>query len=569
MSLHSLARGLGTKSLVFFALAGILIFSAACGDDEPAVVPTTAPVATATPQPEPTAVPAPVVSRLVVVMPPVQLDSNVPWLASGGNPNLRAMYDGMITINRMDGTFEPRLATSWSMSADGTAWTFKLAEGVEFHNGWGEFTAKDVIHDWEMDTSEDSITTGATTFKEIIDSKASFDVVSDHEIVFNLNTPWPDLIPIMVDVEEDWLLTSKNHFDADGQAGMLSNPAGTGAWRQTDRMISDFANYERVDNHWRQTADFPELKIQFVPEDATRMAMMLTEEAHMATIPKDLHHNLLGAGLERIQGQIASGTAWFYFWGGLYFTFEGKVDPDLPVNDVRVRKAMNKAIDRDLIIETIFDGRATPATHISYSEGLAGWDPSWRDRYADEYGFDTAASKALLADAGYPNGFKIKIFDYPYGGAPEIQQMNQVMAQMWGDVGIEVELEATDYALAKKHHVAKTLHYYIMGFPSFGRYEPHIFARLIHYSGGYTSYYVTEELDEKWAELSDTLDLAKRDQIIREVGEILYTQHANMPMVNTFFEAIINPNIVAEYLIPGNYGGGSFTHIEYAKAVKA
>ena len=507
------------------------------------------------------------VKRLVVAVDRDLRDGNVPWRVVGSALSIRPMNEGLIVMDRFYGTFIPNLATDWVMSADGMAWTVSLQEDVPFQHGWGEFTARDVIHAWERAISEESVTSNKSLLQQAIQSTGDFEIVSDHQLVFNFLNLQPDWPVIMSELEEDFLITSKTQFDSIGTEGMEKAPAGTGPFRQLDRKLDEFALYERVENHWRQTPEFRELLIPQVEENATKLAMLLTEEAHIASLPRDLQEQALNRGLVRMQGSVPRGTAWHFILGGLYFQTPDKLDLTVPATDIRVREALNRAIDRQEIIDAIFAGRATLATHEVFQPSLAGWDPGWPDRFGDMYGYDPEKAKQLLADAGYDDGFDLDIYDFLYGGSPELNQINAAIAQYWNAIGVNTKLISVDYPTIRPDFMGKNLHGKALGFPPYGRYEPYVLMELVHKSDGPFVQYEDAVLDGLFDELAATLDADERDDIQRRMGEQLLVQYAVLPLVFTFFEGIINPEVVAEYVVPGNQRGG-FTNIEYIKATR-
>ena len=106
---------------------------------------------------------------------------------------------------------------------------------------------------------------------------------------------------------------------------------------------------------------------------------------------------------------------------------------------------MNKAINRDELLKVLYKGRATPMYVHGFSPDLAGWDPTWGKRFSELYGYDVPAAKRLLAEAGYPNGFKAKAWLFPFAGAPELIPLMEAVQIQLREVGIELELEETDW----------------------------------------------------------------------------------------------------------------------------
>ena len=225
--------------------------------------PTPGGAAPPTAEPQPTSPPAmveaqPKVETLVISVDPSAGETNLPW--GGGvdhHQQMDLVMEVLVDIDPTQNIWVPELAKSWKLSEDGTEWTFVLQEGVQFHNGWGEFTAADVFHSAAMYQRDDSLLGYATDWREI-DLEASTKV-SDHEIVLKLKNPNPDYL-FYVAPSGGGLLMSKAQWDADGDAGYEADMIGTGPYRYTGRTYGVNITYERLDEHWRRKQPAAQLR---------------------------------------------------------------------------------------------------------------------------------------------------------------------------------------------------------------------------------------------------------------------------------------------------------------------
>ena len=582
------------RSLVLIPMLLVLIIAVACGEDATSTprptatpAPTTAPptatptaaamqptattaptqaAATSTPRPTPTptSVPQPVVDRLVVVASPPLRESMVPWLSTSILFMVRPMYESILGTNPNTGLNVPELATEWEMSPDGKAWTLRLVEGVPFHFGWGDFTAQDVVFNWERLVSDESLASDKNEWLELVSTTDNFDIVSDREIVINLARPEPDLDFNLSARNSNFIIASKRQWDEQGTEGVRLQPAGTGPYRYVDNESDTFVLYELVEDHWRQTPEFKELEIRIVKENATKLAMLLTGEAHIVDLPRDLHEEAISRGHKRISASMPK-SPWVAFWGGLYFAEPEYLDLTVPWTDKRVREALNRAVDREEMLETIFHGRGSMAPIYGYLPFTQGWDPSWLERLPDLYGYDPDRARELLAEAGYADGFELKIYNYPYRFA-ELAQMFEALAQYFIAVGVDAKVIDVDYATIRPGLRGRTLDG-MMGWGPYSSGQPHTLIYASNSAAGGSPQYQNPYLEEKMAEMAVTVDPVERARLQREMGEHKFTEYAEIPLFYTPVEAMIDPTVVAEYMMPGTHGD-LFTHLEYIKAVK-
>ena len=164
---------IGTTRVIALCLAmlGLVAFAACGGEDAPAPAPTLEVAATATAMPEPTATPPYLTSSIDILkvgMTTSAHESMLPYELPTPRSHIHAVYEAFVGLSEVDGAMIPRLATDWSMSADGTQWIFDVRKGVEFHFGYGEMTSADLRHTWERDTSDEAINADHLTWQGVI-----------------------------------------------------------------------------------------------------------------------------------------------------------------------------------------------------------------------------------------------------------------------------------------------------------------------------------------------------------------------------------------------------------------
>jgi ABC-type transport system substrate-binding protein len=199
--------------------------------------------------------------------------------------------------------------------------------------------------------------------------------------------------------------------------------------------------YEAVDKHYRQTPAFKTLISMLIPEESTRVAMLETGELDAIAVSIEGAASLEAAGF-RTKGMVESQC---------YLQFYGAYDPraaGMPTADVRVRTALSLAINRDEIGKNFFLGRYKPPLPFGASTSVAAYIdlPYWTDVAAKAYRYDPEEAKRLLTEAGYPNGFSIKLYpNLEDGGAAYTPKLAEVVQGYWQKIGVKAQIIPVDW----------------------------------------------------------------------------------------------------------------------------
>lgn len=518
------------------------------------------------------------VDRLIVGKVQAGRESNLTWVAS--RPQLvdkRPAFEYLLGMSRLDGTLVPRLAKSWELSPDGLSWSLELEEGVQFHDGWGEFTAQDVVHSGWIIGFEDSILPdrgfwrsrigGFPEFPDFESVAQQFDVVNDHKLTMNLLGPAAE-INIRGSEIGEYMIQSKAYWDAEGEAGYDRHIIGTGPFKYVERSIGEFILYARAENHWRQTPQFEELQIAVMNEPVTRLAALLTGEVHIIdALPADLSAEAQSRGMKLVQSGFPGGSLMFQI-GGLYFQTPENLDLSSPLTDVRVRKAMNIAIDRATIKDEVLGSKAEILHVMNYHPTLAinssGWSDRWVQEYDEHYGYRPDEARQLIVDAGAV-GYEFDFFITPSPVTPELPVIAEAVERYWSDIGLSPKLQQVDVAHFRDRYRTKNAHDMVWNNQP-APISQELMTRFWSYSpdGGWS--YESERLDELFEVLRDSADRDERDAILTEVGDIWWEDYNNVNLFWILAEVLVDPNVVAVFDFPGAING-IITHLEYVVPV--
>ncbi len=307
---------------------------------------------------------------------------------------IRNMHDGLLTRDSAMNVV-PELAESWT-ALDPTTYEFKLRQGVTFHDG-SPMTAEDVKFTFDRLTKENAMDGQTSPRKSLLGPLKEIKVIDDHTVHMILDEPWP-ILPAMLPFQE---VVSKAHAEKVGTNGMASDVDGTGPFKLVEWRRGDSVIMERYDGYYGGAPDIPPVGeacvdrviFKVIPENASRVAALLAGDVHIINgLPthtvKQVENNP-GTHVMAVNGTRSS-----------YIALNNQKPP---FDDVRVRRAVAHALDRQLIVDKILDGNAT------LINGILSPDAFGKNDSLPAYDFDLAKAKSLLAEAGYPDGLDVTL----------------------------------------------------------------------------------------------------------------------------------------------------------------
>jgi peptide/nickel transport system substrate-binding protein len=329
-----------------------------------------------------------------------------------------AIKDGKVTTSEV----EPDLAESWTLSPDGTVWTFKLRKGVQFHKGFGEMTAEDVKFSFERQINK----TPGTRYGVNLDVIKSIEVVNPHTVQIALKSFDAIFLLRMVGYQQGYIVSKKA---AEKHDQFKWNPIGTGPFQFERHAPREKIILKAFDKFQGGRPQIDEVHWFDVPEDATKLIGLekgtfdvLYPEATTADFADQVKK--IGAVLDQ--------------WGPggqqrFYINMTHK-----PFDDIRVRRAFMHAIDRKAIKETMYPGELGLLAISCVPPGYFGHVPMSFPEY------DPEKAKKLLAEAGHPNGFTIK--NYFISKSFFYPKVLTLAQEQLKKVGINVELQVVEHA---------------------------------------------------------------------------------------------------------------------------
>ncbi len=409
-----------------------------------------------------------------------------------------------------DMSIAPGLATSWKQVSD-TEWELTLQEGVTFHNG-EPFNAETVK--WNV---ERVIEPGFQDYAYLESALAGAEVIDDYTVRISTKTLYPTFPNLMT----MFSMVPKDYVEEVGAEGLNEKPVGTGPYKFVEWVKDSHITLEYNPDYWNEVRapTFRQVTFRILPDDATRVAALMAGEV-------DIVQSLPPDDFDMVDADPNLEAVWVRSVRTPFFRFfpDSAMEGAQAVADIRVREAINHAIDVDAIITGILGGRGF-RTATLMTPDFAGYDPS-----VEPYEYDTQKAMDLLTEAGYGNGFTIDFHTWSSGPAPKPLELAQIAADDLAKVGITANVIPLDLQTALQMQYEKTLspiHLWSWGGAQFDCREK--FWGVFHPDSS-AMHILDEELVAMIDELDATADQAERDQICAEMQARVHDQALIVPL---------------------------------------
>jgi len=440
---------------------------------------------------------------------------------------IRNMFDGLVTRDTSSGV-HMQLAESMEW-ADEQTLNIKLREGVKFHDGT-EMTADDVVFTFERVINENAIEypePHTSPRKGLIAPLESIEKTGDYAVTMHFTGPWPPAMQLLVHQQ----IVPKAYIEKVGTEGFIAHPIGTGPFKFVSAqpgfeevVLERFADYYggSPDVTPVGTACVNQVVFRVIPEASTRVSALLAGEVNIITnVPQDLIPNL--EANENVQVKTAGGTQ--PKWLELNVNMA-------PFDDVRVRQALNYAVDKDLIIQQIYGGRA-----VALPGPLSPYN-NFVNKSLSPYPYDTAKATDLLKQAGWEDTDGDGILDkdgqpftFTIDTLEDWRPLAEAVADMYRAIGVDANVRFWEYSVIKEQLLAGERQGYLddwgdSAFDPVGHFEAkwHGFVEGTPYGRGNFSTYDNTHVDELIEQGETTGDTAARQALYDEAQQIVYDE---------------------------------------------
>ncbi len=432
------------------------------------------------------------------------------------------MFDYLVGVTP-DGQLskDSGLATRWEPSADHKRWTFHLRKGVKFHTG-EEATSEDVKFSLQRAIGKRSTTGYAGPLRTLV---ADIETPAPDRLVIVTKDPTL-IIPTYLSrsLSTEGMILPKKYIEAIGDDAFAQKPVGSGPYRFVEQVTGSHIKLAAVDSHWRVGVPrFKTITFKLVPEETTRIALLRRGEVDITDVSrervKELERESFPIHFRREEAIL---TTWWVL------PRDGQ-----PTRDKRVREALNLAIDRNEIAQSIFAGHAEPA-HVPLGLSWAYRDFGFKVTPEMQYPYDPARARKLLADAGLAGGFPLTMHAYQLPGLPEGRAFAEAMAGYWRKVGVQPKLVPVDYPAFRKNWFDRATpgafgYYNVANRDWIGTYA---FLEKQAYSKSRASDTVNDpEVDGMIEQVMRQTDKEKIAALMRNVYTRLRSEHYGVPVV--------------------------------------
>ena len=441
---------------------------------------------------------------------------------------MQANGEGLFALGA-NGESIPKVAKGWSVASDGLTWTIELNKGVQFQQGFGEMTAEDVIWSLQENAAEDSVSSYKSAYTRLFtNEEGSITALDDYTIEINTGTPQYDLLNQISQSAGGWI-SSKRQAEELGAETASRQGALTGPWEPEEIKNGEFWKFKAVKDHWRKTPEFANLVLWEISEESTRLANFQT--GRLSTFLMEFDSLPVVEGIVGVEFmEVPAGASFsLRFYGMWHGPDRPGFDPTLPwvsgnpdvtseewQNAVKVRRALSIAIDRQTLIDTLLRGRGVQSVLWVWEGNELRLDPEKR-----QWPYDPDGARALLAEAGYPDGISITLHPAIRNVSAEVEAC-EAIASMWEEIGVTVDLYQVPFGTIVPPVIARDW-VGAMCFGTTGRLDPlSLYNILYKTTSNFNIGFEIPELQEMMETATAAIDPDERWPIVVDIAHYMY-----------------------------------------------
>ena len=338
-------------------------------------------------------------------------------------PVMNSVFNGLVKYK--PGTFEvvPDLAADWEISEADTEITFHLKVGVEFHNSYGEFTAKDVIFSFERIIAEDANSPEAQSFSNL----ERVEIVDKYTVKLILTEPMGRLFASTLPFNAG-LIVSKKAVEEMGREKFASNPIGTGPYIFQEWDVNNNISLVKNEDHFETEAEFNKIRFMPIADPTTQELALQSGEIDIGQLTLDNFDQI--SQMEEFEAEIYPDLAIQYVAFNTSKT---------PLNNKKLREALRYIINPEEILIGAFAGKAERAYSILLEDMTGYWKaPAFKlEDVGKDYVWD------LLAEAGYPEGDGLEL-EYVTDATEERRLIGALIQDQLSRFNIDLNIEALE-----------------------------------------------------------------------------------------------------------------------------
>lgn len=429
------------------------------------------------------------------------------------------IYDKLLTTDA-DGNLVADLATSWEQ-VDETHYRFVLRDDVTFSNGEA-LTADDVIYSFTQAAAAEAT---SSTIGPL--DPANCKAEDDHTVILALTQAYPAFLHVCsLDIAA---IVCKSAMEADPD-GYATNPIGSGPFILDEWATGDYLKFSANPNYWGGKINFKTLMLRYIAEDTTRSVEAESGGVDIAQIVVSDAQSTSESSVTNLVTRSILNTS--------FVSFNCSKEP---FNNVKVRQAISLALDTKAIVDATYYGYTDVAQSF-----LAPTIWGYSDAESEYKSYNVEKAKALLAEAGYPNGFSCTLTSNGKQSAAEMIQA------YLAEIGITVTLNVTDFSNWLDALVNGKQEMYIGGWtvPSGDPSEAFAYFDSANFgSGGNRSFYSNPEADALIKKINTQTDDTARMESCKELQELLASECVTIGLENGVTFYAVNKSIDGFYVL--------------------